>query len=57
MAASSVSSIGTTNLVSRARLLWALWVLAAIIGGLGFLERLLHGDQATDFPSYIWWTR
>ena len=55
MAVSSVSSIGTTNLVSRGRLLWALWVLAAIIGGLGFLERLLHGDQATDFSSYIPW--
>ena len=55
MAVSSVSSIGTTDLVSRARLLWALWVLAAIIGGLGFLERLLHGDQATDFSSYIPW--
>ena len=55
MAVSSVSSIGTTSFVSRARLLWALWVLAAIIGGLGFLERLLHGDQATDFSSYIPW--
>jgi len=55
MAVSSVSSIGTTSIVSRARLLWALWVLAAIIGGLGFLERLLHGDQATDFSSYIPW--
>jgi len=55
MAVSSVSSIGTTSFISRARLLWALWVLAAIIGGLGFLERLLHGDQATDFSSYIPW--
>jgi protein NrfD len=55
MAVSSVSSIGTTSLVSRTRLLWALWVLAAIVGGLGFLERLLHGGQATDFSSYIPW--
>ena len=55
MAVSSVSSIGTASPASRARLLWALWVLAAIIGGLGFLERLLHGDQATDFSSYIPW--
>ena len=55
MAVSSVSSIGTASPASRARLLWALWILAAIIGGLGFIERLLHGDQATDFSSYIPW--
>jgi molybdopterin-containing oxidoreductase family membrane subunit len=55
MAVSSVSSTGTTSLASRARLLWALWVLAAIIGGLGFFERLAHGDKATDFSSYIPW--
>ena len=55
MAVSSVSSIGTASPAFRARLLWALWILAAIIGGLGFIERLLHGDQATDFSSYIPW--
>ena len=55
MAVSSVSSIGTVSPANRARLLWALWVLAAIIGGIGFIERLLHGDQATDFSSYIPW--
>ena len=55
MAVSSVSSISTVSPASRVRLLWAFWILAAIIGGLGFLERLLHGDQATDFSSYIPW--
>ncbi len=55
MAVSSVSAIGIASPANRARLLWALWILAAIIGGLGFLERLLHGDQATDFSSYIPW--
>ncbi|MHB9075528.1 MAG: NrfD/PsrC family molybdoenzyme membrane anchor subunit [Desulfobaccales bacterium] len=55
MAVSSASPIGTISPANRARLLWALWILAAIIGGLGFIERLLHGDQATDFSSYIPW--
>jgi protein NrfD len=55
MAVSSVSSIGTASPARWARLFWALWILAVIIGGLGFLERLLHGDQATDFSSYIPW--
>ena len=55
MAVSSVSAIGTASPANRARLLWALWILAAIIGGIGFIERLLHGDQATDFSSYIPW--
>ena len=55
MAVSSVSSIGTVSPANRARLLWGLWILAAIIGGIGFIERLLHGDQATDFSSYIPW--
>ncbi|MGA2228653.1 MAG: NrfD/PsrC family molybdoenzyme membrane anchor subunit, partial [Syntrophobacteraceae bacterium] len=48
----AVSSLGTT---SRKRLLWVLWVLAAIIGGLGFYERLVHGDRAADFSSYVPW--
>ena len=55
MAVSSVSPIGTMSPANRTRLLWALWVLAAIIGGIGFIERLVHGDQATDFSSYIPW--
>ena len=55
MTVSSVSSIGTASPANRARLLWGLWILAAIIGGIGFIERLLHGDQATDFSSYIPW--
>ncbi|MCL4502185.1 MAG: polysulfide reductase NrfD [Deltaproteobacteria bacterium] len=55
MAVSSVSAIDIASPANRARLLWALWILAAIIGGLGFLERLLHGDQGTDFSSYIPW--
>lgn len=55
MAVSSVSAIGTASPAFRARLLWGLWILAAIIGGIGFIERLLHGDQATDFSSYIPW--
>lgn len=55
MAASSVSSFGSLSPANRARLLWGLWVLVAIIGGIGFIERLLHGDQATDFSSYIPW--
>ncbi len=54
MAVSSVSAIGTASPAFR-RLLWALWILSAIIGGIGFIERLLHGDQATDFSSYIPW--
>lgn len=36
-------------------LLWALWVVAAIIGGIGLYERLAHGDQAADFSSYVPW--
>ena len=55
MPVSSVSSIGIASPASRVRLLWALWILAAIIGGLGFIGRLVHGDQAADFSSYIPW--
>jgi Ni/Fe-hydrogenase subunit HybB-like protein len=55
MAVSSVSSIDIASPASRARLLWALWILAAIIGGIGFIERLVHGEQAADFSSYIPW--
>jgi protein NrfD len=55
MAVSSVSSIGTANPASRTRLLWGLWVLAALIGGLGFIERLVYGNRVADFSSYIPW--
>ncbi len=55
MAVSSVSSIDIASPANRARLLWALWILAAIIGGLGFIERLFYGEQAADFSSYIPW--
>jgi|UniRef100_A0A7V6DPG2 protein NrfD len=55
MAVSSVSSVVGTASPALRRLFWALWILAAIIGGIGFIERLLHGDQATDFSSYIPW--
>ncbi len=51
----TVSSPGTTHRAGRERLLWALWVLAAIIGGLGFYERLAHGDKAVNFSSYVPW--
>ena len=50
-----VSSFSSISPASRVRLLWALWILAAIIGGLGFIGRLVHGDQAADFSSYIPW--
>ena len=45
MAVSSVFSIGTASPASRARLLWGLWVLAAIIGGIGFISRLGNPRQ------------
>ncbi len=51
----AVSSLGITRHGGRERLLWILWVLAAIIGGLGFYERLAHGDKAADFSSYVPW--
>ncbi len=55
MPVSSVSSIGIASPANRTRLLWALWILAVIIGGLGFIERLVYGEQAADFSSYIPW--
>ena len=51
----AVSSPGTPHHAGRKRLLWILWVLGAIIGGLGFYERLVHGDKAADFSSYVPW--
>lgn len=50
-----VSSFESTDRTSLNRLLWALWVLAAIIGGLGFYQRLVHGEHAADFSSYVPW--
>ncbi len=55
MAVSSVSTIGIASSANRVRLLWALWILAAILGGIGFIERLVYGEQAADFSSYIPW--
>lgn len=51
----AVSSIGSANRFSLKRLLWVLWVLAAIIGGLGFYQRVVHGDKPADFSSYVPW--
>jgi molybdopterin-containing oxidoreductase family membrane subunit len=50
----AVSSV-TTNYTDRKWLLWALWLLAAIIGGVGLYQRLVHGDRAADFSSYVPW--
>jgi len=50
-----VSSFGSTSRTGLNRLLLALWVLAAIIGGLGFYQRLVHGEHAADFSSYVPW--
>ncbi len=55
MAVSSVSSNVFANPGNRVRLFWALWILAAILGGIGFIERLFFGEQAADFSSYIPW--
>jgi len=51
MAASSAS----TQQTGRSPLLWGLWIIAAILGGLGFYQRFIHGDQAADFSSYVPW--
>jgi len=32
-----------------------LWLLAAIIGGLGIAERLAYGDRLSDLSSYVPW--
>jgi molybdopterin-containing oxidoreductase family membrane subunit len=32
-----------------------LWVIAAVLGGLGLYQRLVHGEQAADFSSYVPW--
>jgi Ni/Fe-hydrogenase subunit HybB-like protein len=55
MAVSSVSAIDIASPANRTRLLWGLWILAAIIGGLGIIVRLIYGEQAADFSSYIPW--
>lgn len=50
----NASSIASARPAPRA-LLWGLWILAALVGALGLYERLVHGDQAADFSSYIPW--
>jgi molybdopterin-containing oxidoreductase family membrane subunit len=32
-----------------------LWAIAAVVGAIGLFERLVHGDQAAAFSSYVPW--
>ncbi len=34
---------------------FGLWAILAVVGGIGIVQRLLHGDAATNFSSYIPW--
>ena len=37
------------------QLLWALWIAAAMFGGMGFLERLIYGHKLAAYSSYVPW--
>lgn len=52
MAASSACS---THHPGRSPILWGVWIVAVILGGLGLYQRLVHGDQAAAFSSYMPW--
>lgn len=51
MAVSSASA----NKTRRSPLIWGLWVVAAVVGGMGLFQRFFHGDQGVDFSSYVPW--
>lgn len=36
-------------------LILGLWAIAAVVGAIGLFQRLVHGDQAAAFSSYVPW--
>ena len=37
------------------KLLWALWIILALVGGLGMIERLTMGERLAAYTSYVPW--
>ena len=37
------------------KILWALWIILAILGGIGLVERLMTGHRLAAYTSYVPW--
>ncbi len=39
----------------NAKILWAIWILLALLGGIGLIERLVLGHRLAAYSSYVPW--
>ncbi len=39
----------------NAKVLWAIWILLALLGGIGLIERLVTGHRLAAYTSYVPW--
>ena len=39
----------------NAKILWAIWILLALLGGIGLIERLVTGHRLAAYTSYVPW--
>lgn len=39
----------------NAKILWAIWILLALLGGVGLIERLVTGHRLAGYTSYVPW--